>query len=127
MSEDSQNLSDDENEELQATKLYLVVGVVCVVGTIMVISNGLQRTSKTVTTTSPPATQTQNPFNIPLPAAATPTQGLGRVVESVADGTEAASSVVQDGSALMRDGMGWVRNTLSDQDNSSTSELNLQK
>ena len=117
----------EEDEAVQTTKFYLIVGVVCVVGTLMVIANGSQGTAQQVGANPPVAPATPTPFKLPIPSAAGPAQGLGRVVESVADGTEAASGVVQEGSGMVKDGMGWVRNVLSDKNPEETSKFNLNK
>lgn len=125
MPDETQNLEEDD--AVQTTKFYLIVGVVCAVGTLMVIANGSQGTSQQVGTTPPATPAIPSPFKLPIPSATGPAQGLGRVVESVADGTEAASGVVQEGSGMVKDGMGWVRKTLSDKSPEETSKFNLNK
>lgn len=102
---------DDETHET-TTKLYIVVGVVCVCGMLMIAANALQPTSPSTQTLPVDPNSLPNPFRRQFPGLPTAGGNLERVTDSIADGTEAVSGVVQTGAGTLQDGMSWVRGTL---------------
>lgn len=110
MSADLRDPDDEANET--TTTLYMVVGIVCICGMLMIAANALQPTSPSAQTLPADPNSLPNPFRRQFPGLPTTGGDLERVTGSIADGTEAVSSVVQTGAGALQDGMSWVRGTL---------------
>jgi len=106
-------MTDDTNTEHQedpsptgsTTKLYIAVGVVCVVGTIMVVANGVQTGGALQGGSSSPVTA---PPGIPLPNGWSSPSRIDQILNDGAKTTHVVSETAENFGGLVNGAIDWV-------------------